>query len=724
MLLCVGCITWASSQTPDKNNEILPKSPKGLDPVLRRALLKAITDLENETTSPEEDSTTEYDDTTDSSTEDNEILETSDNKNNKNHIDDSENDVIALPQSFKSNNTHSQHNGPVHFQSFAVDGQKTLDNSETLESKEVTELKIENKSILLPTPNTVLETPLRDVIKKDNSNNKGSENLESRNVGSDIEAVSETGSPLVKKTTQKQARIITPTKPTTPKPSHNADGENIEELDEVQVFQAPLVAAFTVHQDINGSPKKVIPIYKQAVREPIVPVAALNSKAKASQNNQKDSIPTQSLVRQSVSNHQDPQISQQYFNPVSVTSQLDQQQLRVLQQQLEHKTIALEEQLRELQKQQKYHEEFLKQQQGIRNQNEQQNIRIQNEQQIIRNQNEQHIRNQNQQQLNQRFQQSGQQQNFVQVQQQNIQHQVIPQQNIPQANSFSISPSISVQATTSNAELLPPQKEAVDFLNQLRSQIPNQLQPPQFNNQLQPPQFNNQQQSPQFNNQQASQFNNQQQSQFNNQQSNQFSNQQNSQGQFQQNSQFPNQQISPFQVQSSISLLPTQQQLPSNRPFLNNFNIPIKHSILQQQLPDEKPFQNNFNSQVQPSGQQQLQLPKESTFLNFNNNPGGQSPSSNRVFRHDSGTGNFGFNRNNGFNNNNYFPFDNNRNFVQQQPRFLDGDKLKSLIYQSGLTSGGKSQEDLSIVSKVLSLNHGFNLNHPRQSFFNQKFNL
>lgn len=676
--------------------------------------MKAITDLENETTSPEEDSTTEYNDTTDVSTEDNEILETSDNKNNNNHIDDSENDVIALPLSFNSNN--SQHNGLVHFQSFAVDGQKTLENSETLESREVTELKVENKPVLLPTPNTVLETPLIDLFKKDNSN-KGSDNLESRNVKSDIEAIAETGSPLVKKTTQTQARIITPTKPTTAKPSHNADGENIEELDEVQVFQAPLVAAFTVHQDINGSPKKVIPIYKQAIREPIVPVAALNSKAKVSQNNQKDSIPTQSLVRQSVSNQQDPQISQQYFNPVSVTSQLNQQQLRVLQQQLEHKTIVLEEQLRELQKQQKYHEEFLKQQQGIRNQNEQQIIR-----------------NQNQQQLNQRFQQSGQQQNFVQVQQQNIQQQVLPQQNIPHENSFSISPSISVQATTSNAELLPPQKEAVDFLNQLRSQFPNQQQPPHFNNQQQPPQFNNQQQSSQFNNQQVSQFNNQQQPQFSNQQSNQFSNQQNaqfsnqqnSQGQFQQNSQFPNQQISPFQAQNSISLLPTQQQLPSNRPFLNNFNVPIKQSILQQQLPNEKPFQNNFNSQVQPSSQQQLllQLPKETSFLNFNNNPSGLSPSSNRVFRHDSGTGNFGFNRNNGFNSNNYFPVNSNRNFVQQQSRFLDGDKLKSLIYQSGLTSGGKSQEDLSIVSKVLSLNHGFNLNQPRQSFFNQKFNL
>lgn len=53
---------------------------------------------------------------------------------------------------------------------------------------------------------------------------------------------------------------------TTPAPTHNAEGENIENVEpnDVKIFQAPLVAAFTVHQDAQGQPKNVIPIVRPA----------------------------------------------------------------------------------------------------------------------------------------------------------------------------------------------------------------------------------------------------------------------------------------------------------------------------------------------------------------------------------------------------------------------------------------------------------------------------
>uniref|UniRef100_A0A182J6U3 Cyclic nucleotide-binding domain-containing protein n=1 Tax=Anopheles atroparvus TaxID=41427 RepID=A0A182J6U3_ANOAO len=50
--------------------------------------------------------------------------------------------------------------------------------------------------------------------------------------------------------------------PTTPAPTHNEDGENIEQVksEDVKIFQAPLVAAFTVQQDQLGVSRNVIPL--------------------------------------------------------------------------------------------------------------------------------------------------------------------------------------------------------------------------------------------------------------------------------------------------------------------------------------------------------------------------------------------------------------------------------------------------------------------------------
>lgn len=54
----------------------------------------------------------------------------------------------------------------------------------------------------------------------------------------------------------------TPKTTTTEAPTHNDDGENIEKVskNDVKIYQAPLVAAFTVQQDELGLPKNVIPL--------------------------------------------------------------------------------------------------------------------------------------------------------------------------------------------------------------------------------------------------------------------------------------------------------------------------------------------------------------------------------------------------------------------------------------------------------------------------------
>ncbi|XP_076651583.1 uncharacterized protein LOC143358373 [Halictus rubicundus] len=51
--------------------------------------------------------------------------------------------------------------------------------------------------------------------------------------------------------------------PTAATPSgNNATGETKDKTEEVKIFQAPLVAAFTVQQDEQGVPKSVVPIYR------------------------------------------------------------------------------------------------------------------------------------------------------------------------------------------------------------------------------------------------------------------------------------------------------------------------------------------------------------------------------------------------------------------------------------------------------------------------------
>lgn len=65
--------------------------------------------------------------------------------------------------------------------------------------------------------------------------------------------------------------VSTTTTTTTPAPTHNEDGENIENVakSDVKIFAAPLVAAFTVHQDERGQPKNVIPLLDALQPSPI-----------------------------------------------------------------------------------------------------------------------------------------------------------------------------------------------------------------------------------------------------------------------------------------------------------------------------------------------------------------------------------------------------------------------------------------------------------------------
>lgn len=89
--------------------------------------------------------------------------------------------------------------------------------------------------------------------------------------------------PLSTTTTVTTAETTTTTKA----PTHNEDGENIEQVgkNDVKIFAAPLVAAFTVHQDELGQPKNVInlidalpplPVSTKPIQEFSLPLTSTN----------------------------------------------------------------------------------------------------------------------------------------------------------------------------------------------------------------------------------------------------------------------------------------------------------------------------------------------------------------------------------------------------------------------------------------------------------------
>uniref|UniRef100_A0A182QNU0 Cyclic nucleotide-binding domain-containing protein n=1 Tax=Anopheles farauti TaxID=69004 RepID=A0A182QNU0_9DIPT len=243
---------------------------------------------------------------------------------------------------------------------------------------------------------------------------------------------------------------------TTPAPTHNEDGENIEQVksEDVKIFQAPLVAAFTVQQDQLGVPRNVIPLLQTPPKQK-PPSPATNAPPAPAP------IPVES--------------------PVSLSTRA-----------LEEKTRLLEQQLIALQNQQRAQEQLLRakiqqeqaiiQQQQQQLQQQKQRLEEETRLRIQRFEQEQRLFRQQQQQLfQQQFQQqqppSTQQLPPFKPQQQPLQPPLAPQptfvQELPRPGpAVQFIPSVSLpggKPIPISVELQLPFKEAVDF----------QPQPPQ-----------------------------------------------------------------------------------------------------------------------------------------------------------------------------------------------------------------------------------------------------
>ena len=353
-----------------------------------------------------------------------------------------------------------------------------------------------------------------------------------------------------KKASEKSVtKPITPQTTTTtlPPPVTNADGQNIEKVakNDVKILQAPLLAAFTVQQDVNGQSKKVISLFKNPQENDVNQKRIFNMEFKASQP-----VPT-------VAPTLAPSTTIQFQNENS-----NQQLLSAF----ELKQRQLEQQIRFLQARQREQDEIIRRHQLLQDQQSRQNFV---EQQRSRFEDEQRQRQKYEEDQRQRQRYEQEQQILLRQQQaqalQQPQTQPLQAPPSPSANVQFI-PSIPIGHTVGiSVEQQLPFKGPFEF-NTDRPE--NQKTFSQFQQQFQLRQFQRQQQP----------FQQQQQQIFQQQQRNSGFNLQQS--------------AQPLIQQHEVQQLPTTQELPlrSAQNFIQFTQLPINLELPQ------KPFQ-TFNSQ-------------------------------------------------------------------------------------------------------------------------------
>lgn len=577
-------------------------SPITINPKLRKALLEALSNYDGD------DSTEAFDD------------ETSTISSTTEEFDDTTNNPTL-----------------VKIHTFAIDGDKS-DENEVI------------KTIIITRPRTTLTPPKEQVTNSiddeveikfgktpDPVNDKESNKADNIQLVRSVEARNSANVEKKEEKPKKKASEKSVTKPITPIPTTttlpppvtNADGDNIEKVEDLKIQQAPLLAAFTVEQDINGQPNKVISLFKNQQSQ-VSDKKIFNMQFKASQPIPSPTTAPVTTVQASTANSNLQQLSN-----------------------FELKQRQLEEQIRFLQVRQREQDEIIRRHQLLQdqqNRQQQQRNRFDEEQQQrnrFEEEQRQRQRFEEEQRQRQRFDQEQafvlrQQQQAQQVQQPQTQALIAP----PSSVNVQFIPSIPVGHTV-----------GISVEQQLPFKGPSEFNPD--NPDLQKS-FQQLQQNFQFR---------------------QFQQQQ------QRNAAFNQQQP----VAQALIQKQEVQQLPTFTQLTTNLELPVRNPsnfIQFSPLPTnlelpQKPFQ-TFNSAPLAV------LPSITEVA-----PQGQGRT--RVFRQDaSQTGNFGFNNNQNF------------QFQQQQINPVEStldNQLQNLFHQSGIST--RSTEDIGIISKILSLNHG-----------------
>lgn len=674
-VLLLGSVSNAATASAHDKNDVNNSKASvvsRLDPALRKALLQALSNLENESSDEADSQTDETDDDfeaegTTTTKNDVEILEESTtsadqvssvqyhsyvldpstNNSTKNETNNYENEIIhtIIVKAAKKSATSTQ--------------EKSNDNDEVENNSDVI-VKFDHLDPVKDSDIQVESVQVARSVATLVKSNDVEQNVEKtdQNTGVTKLTLKDVKKPVTPSTT-------TTTTTTTPAPTHNDDGENIEQVDEddVKIFQAPLVTAFTIQQDANGRPNTVIPIYKSKEIESRVvnrpDIQALPTKPLPADFDFEQSEGSQPAVPTAVQ----PLSQSQSEN---INPQFSQLTLEQKQQQLEQQVFYLQDQQRKQEILFREQQEFESRQALLRQQQllQEQRLRIEEE-----------YRTKQQQYLDQQ-----QQQQIYQQQQQQYQHQLQQHQ----------------QQLQQQEQLQQQQQQHQVFLQQL----PVLQQQHQFQQ--------THQQAHQPTQQQAQQIQQQSQQQI----------QQQSQQQIQQHSRF-NIGTSSVQIIPSVSFapsfqIPTQQLLPSKESgnFRNTNQVPPFQA--QQQFNSARPADVQFQLPNPPQLSINQELPQR-LFQQFQSNNVQRKPTidpilatpdtqnRNRVFRQEPETANFGFNAQNS----------QNRISINQNQANPADNFLQNLLQRSGIS--GKQNEDLNIITKVLALNHGITV--PSSNF-------
>ncbi|XP_031370456.1 putative uncharacterized protein DDB_G0271606, partial [Apis dorsata] len=262
-LLATVSITLTRSQDPEfsSTNLNVTQPPIKLDKNLRRALLKALTDLEAE-------SAEQYKDESETiSQRDTSAFESIAKKNLNDNLG-----VQKTTFSFKSFPSDDD-----------VPNEDKLQNSSFVEGIRYVTLNIPSMNIEKATQEDARSFHVQNMILPEEKSNFRSESKEQRekttpttmNIFSVNKMESLTQKPDVSESLARSAsngiaNALVDPKPTVVTPTVSSKNNvTITELDdskdkteEVKIFQAPLVAAFTVQQDEQGVPKSVVPIFR------------------------------------------------------------------------------------------------------------------------------------------------------------------------------------------------------------------------------------------------------------------------------------------------------------------------------------------------------------------------------------------------------------------------------------------------------------------------------
>lgn len=543
------------------------------------------------------------------------------------------------------------------------------------------------------------------------------------NFSNDIPSISAKGeTSTTAKTNEAKSANATANEVTTtskPAPTHNEDGENIEVVDkkDIKILEAPLVSAFTVHQDDVGLPKKVVPLIAplQPTPVPVVQLSSINFpprnsfvqseliksnpistesplgnaqpipiqlpvpsflRPEALQKHyaeiQAPFIPQNTAAKTQISSPVSPQVHQPARDLLPPISNSPNQPIQPQQIQQIQPSLQLQQ--------------FQPTQQNLPNfaAFSQQNALLQNQQQQL---NLQQLLLERQKYLEEQIfilqNQAQQQQQQLLLQQQLLQdsrrkryenqsgqpNQLIPNKSI--LNKSKLQNEIFGVNPKPQLEIIPSVTQSPRYEVSTQQHLPVRDATPFHNN---PASFV--QQSPKSSNvdiQASTQLN------FNQQQTN-----------------IP----TPLELSSTL-------QLPqrANQQFRTNFNQNAGVQIQQQQLIQQQLLQQQQQQQQQQLLQRQQQQLLQQQILQQQQQQ--QQVSRNRNFRSELQTGNLGLNL-----------------IAHSQPKFIPQQSfvpqtpsadvhLQSLLYQSGI-SNPKSNDELNVITKVLALNHGINPHIPQ----------